>query len=125
MAKKASIYSAIVLIVFVGLFAGGYLLMSHRSQMQCGFCQRTINPRAHVVAEVGGKRRDHGVSVAAACARSHRTGQPSGQATALTKSSRPALPPDGKTCRKRMARVPGSQSLCAMRSRLGTLCLSQ
>ena len=58
MAKKASIYSAIVLIVFVGLFAGSYLLMSHRSQMQCGFCQRTINPRAHVVAEVGGKRRD-------------------------------------------------------------------
>src|SRR6266496_275703 len=58
MAKKASIYSAIVLIVVAGLFAGGYLLMDRRSQMECGFCQRHINPKAHVVAEVGGKRRN-------------------------------------------------------------------
>jgi hypothetical protein len=58
MAKKASIYSAIVLIVAAGLFAGGYLLMNRRSQMECGFCQRQINAKAHVVAEVGGRRRD-------------------------------------------------------------------
>src|ERR1019366_4118929 len=58
MAKKASLYSAVVLIVVAGLFAGGYLLMNHRSQTQCGFCQRHINPKAHVVAEVGGQRRD-------------------------------------------------------------------
>src|SRR5450432_2496162 len=58
MAKKASIYSAIVLIVAAGLFAGGYLLMNRRSQTECGFCRRHISPRAHVVAEVGGRRRD-------------------------------------------------------------------
>ncbi len=58
MAKKASIYSAVVLIVVAGLFAGGYLLMNRRSQTECGFCQRHINPKAHVVAEVGGQRRD-------------------------------------------------------------------
>jgi hypothetical protein len=58
MAKKASIYSAIVLIVIAGLFAGGYMLMIRRSQTQCGFCRRHINAKAHVVAEVGGQRRD-------------------------------------------------------------------
>ena len=58
MAKQASIYSAIVLIVVGCLFAGGYLLMSRRSQTECGFCRRHISPKAHVVAEVGGKRRD-------------------------------------------------------------------
>src|ERR1700682_1554706 len=58
MARKASIYSAVVLIVVAGLFAGGYLLMNRRSQTQCGFCRRHIDPKAHVVAEVGGQRRD-------------------------------------------------------------------
>jgi nitrous oxide reductase accessory protein NosL len=58
MSKKASIYSALVLIVVAGLFVGGYRLIARRSQTQCGFCQRHINPKAHVVAEVGGRRRD-------------------------------------------------------------------
>jgi hypothetical protein len=58
MAKKTSIYSALVLILIAGLFAGGYVLMNRRSQTECGFCRRHINPKAHVVAEVGGKRRD-------------------------------------------------------------------
>ena len=58
MAKKASIYSTLVLIVVAGLFAGGYLLMNRRSRMECGFCRRQINAKAHVVAEVGGRRRD-------------------------------------------------------------------
>ena len=58
MAKKSSIYSAIVLTAVVGLFAGGYLLMNRRSQTECGFCQRHISPKAHVIAEVGGQRRD-------------------------------------------------------------------
>jgi hypothetical protein len=58
MAKKTSIYSSIVLIVVAGLFAGGYVLMNRRSRMECGFCQRQISPKAHVVAEVGGRRRD-------------------------------------------------------------------
>lgn len=58
MAKNDSIYSAIVLVVVAGLFTGGYLLMNHRSQTECGFCRRHISPNAHVVAEVGGKRLD-------------------------------------------------------------------
>ena len=58
MLKKASVYSAIVVIVFAFLFAGGYLLMKRRSETTCGFCARHINPKAHVIAEVGGKRRD-------------------------------------------------------------------
>ena len=58
MLKKASVYSAIVLIVIASLFAEGYLLMKHRSETQCGFCQRHISPKAHVIAEVGGRRRD-------------------------------------------------------------------
>jgi hypothetical protein len=58
MAKKISIYSALAVIVVAGLFAGGYWLMNRRSETQCGFCQRHINPKAHVVAEVGGQRRD-------------------------------------------------------------------
>src|ERR1022692_2410697 len=58
MAKKTSIYSAIVLIVVAGLFASGYLLMKRRSRMECGFCRRQINAKAHGVAEVGGRRRD-------------------------------------------------------------------
>ena len=58
MAKKASIYSTLVLIVVAGLFAGGYLLMNRRSRMECGFCRRQINAKAHVVAEVGGRQRD-------------------------------------------------------------------
>lgn len=58
MAKRASIYSAVVLILVAGLFAAGYVLMHRRAQTECGFCQRHINPKAHVVAEVGGRRRD-------------------------------------------------------------------
>ena len=58
MLKRASIYSAIVLIVIASLFAGGYLVMKRRLETTCGFCERHINPKAHVVAEVGGKRRD-------------------------------------------------------------------
>ena len=58
MAKKASVYSAIALIALAALFAVGYLLMHRRSQTECGFCRRHINPKAHVVAEVGGTRRE-------------------------------------------------------------------
>jgi hypothetical protein len=58
MAKKASICSAVVLIAVASLFAGGYWVVNRRSQTECGFCRRHISPRAHVVAEVGGRRRD-------------------------------------------------------------------
>jgi len=58
MAKRTTLYSTIVLILAAGLFAAGYWLMHRRAQTECGFCQRHINPKAHVVAEVGGQRRD-------------------------------------------------------------------
>jgi len=58
MAKKASIYVGVAVLVIAGLLAGGYRLMNRRSETLCGFCQRHINPRSKVVAEVGGRRRD-------------------------------------------------------------------
>jgi len=57
MAKKASIYAGLAMVVVAVLFAGGYRLMNRRSEAVCGFCQRHINPQARVVAEVGGNRR--------------------------------------------------------------------
>ena len=57
MMKKASMYSFLVLVVFGGLFAGGYWLMYRRSEATCGFCYRHIHPQAGVVAEVGGRKR--------------------------------------------------------------------
>ena len=58
MAKKASIYAAVVGLAFCALFAGGYWLMHRRSAELCSICQRHINPEAHVVVEIGGRRRD-------------------------------------------------------------------
>jgi hypothetical protein len=58
MAKKTSLYSAVAVVVLAALFAGGYWLMNQRSETECGFCQRHINPKAHVIAEVGGRRRN-------------------------------------------------------------------
>jgi len=57
MAKKASIYAGVALVLIAALFAGGYRLMNRRSETVCGFCQRHINPRSRVVAEVGGRTR--------------------------------------------------------------------
>jgi hypothetical protein len=57
MAKKASIYAAVTLVLLGALFAGGYWLMQSRSEMTCGFCHRNINQRSRVVAEVGGRRK--------------------------------------------------------------------
>lgn len=58
MAKKASIYAAVVGLALCALFAGGYWLMHRRSAELCSICQRHINPEAHVVVEIGGRRRD-------------------------------------------------------------------
>jgi hypothetical protein len=58
MARKASIYSAVAVAVLAALFSGGYWLVNQRSETECGFCQRHINPKAHVVAEVGSRRRN-------------------------------------------------------------------
>jgi hypothetical protein len=57
MAKKASIYGILALIILGGLYAGGYWLEKRRSEIVCGFCQRHITPQARVVAEVGGRTR--------------------------------------------------------------------
>jgi nitrous oxide reductase accessory protein NosL len=58
MAKKASIYAAIVVLVLCALYAGGYWLMHRRSTELCSICQRHIKPEAHVVVEIGSHRRD-------------------------------------------------------------------
>jgi hypothetical protein len=58
MAKKASIYGAIAVLVFCALYAGGYWLIHRRSSELCNICQRHIKPQAHVVVEIGGHRRD-------------------------------------------------------------------
>lgn len=57
MARKVSIAAFVLLIVVVGLLAGGEYVVKRRSETICGFCQRHINPQAGVVAEVGGRRR--------------------------------------------------------------------
>jgi hypothetical protein len=57
MAKRASLYAVLTLIVLASLGAGGYWVVRSRSETVCGFCQRHINPRAGVIAEVGGRRR--------------------------------------------------------------------
>lgn len=57
MPKKTSIYAFIVVIVSAGLLAGGYWMMWRRSAMNCQICQRHIQPRMRVLAEIGGKRR--------------------------------------------------------------------
>ena len=57
MAKKASIYGTVALLVLGALFAAGYWSVQRRSETVCGFCQRHITPQARVVAEVGGRTR--------------------------------------------------------------------
>jgi len=49
-----------------GLFAGTYWVVKQRSEASCGICQRHINQRARVVAEIGGRRR---IVCCAHCAR--------------------------------------------------------
>lgn len=57
MAKKATIIAALVLLVASALVGGGYWRMHRQAQQYCGYCQRHIDPRARVVAELGGERR--------------------------------------------------------------------
>ena len=65
MKKKAFIY-VLGLVVTAGLFAAGYQVVKERSEASCGICQRHINKRARVVAEIGGRKR---VVCCAHCAR--------------------------------------------------------
>jgi len=64
--KKSIIYVFVLLAVTTGLFAGGYWVVMQRSGESCGICQRHINDRTRVVAEIGGHRR---VVCCAHCAR--------------------------------------------------------
>jgi hypothetical protein len=58
MAKKASMYALVAVLVFGALFAGGYWLVQRRSAELCGICRRHIKPEARVVVEIGGHRRN-------------------------------------------------------------------
>ena len=66
MKKKPFISVLTLLVVITGLFAGGYWVVKERSEATCNICQRHINKRARVVAEIGGRRR---VVCCAHCAR--------------------------------------------------------
>ena len=65
MRNKAFTY-ALGLLIVTGLFAGGYQVVKERTEASCRICQRHINKRARVVAEIGGRRR---VICCAHCAR--------------------------------------------------------
>ncbi len=64
--KKKSIIYVLTVVLTAGLFAGGYWTVQRRSEATCGICERHINKRARVVAEIGGRRR---VVCCAHCAR--------------------------------------------------------
>ena len=66
MRAKTITYVVVVLIVAAGVVAGGYRIVTQRSEASCGICRRHINHRARVVAEIGGKTR---VVCCAHCAR--------------------------------------------------------
>ncbi len=57
MAKKATLYGAITLVLLGWLGFGAYHLIQSRAETVCGICQRHISPQAAVIAEVGGQRR--------------------------------------------------------------------
>lgn len=66
MKKKSFVYVLTILVVGVSLLAAGYRVVKQRSEASCGICQRHINQRARVVAEIGGRKR---VVCCAHCAR--------------------------------------------------------
>jgi hypothetical protein len=46
-----------VLVVLAGLVAAGYRVMANREDTFCGFCHRSIQANAKVIAEIDGRRR--------------------------------------------------------------------
>ncbi len=58
MSRKTYIFAVVAGLAFGVLFAGGYWLIQRRSAEWCSICQRHIKPEAHVVVEIGGKRRN-------------------------------------------------------------------
>lgn len=57
MAKKISIAAIGVLVILGGLMLAGEYSVLRRSNEVCNICKRHINPKAGVVAEIGGQRR--------------------------------------------------------------------
>jgi len=66
MPKKSFFRVLWILIIATGLIGGGYWTVQRPAEATCGICQRHINQRARVVAEIGGRRR---VVCCAHCAR--------------------------------------------------------
>jgi len=57
MTRKVSIAALVLLVVVAGLLIAGQWSLRRSSEEVCGFCARHINPKAGVIAEVGGRRR--------------------------------------------------------------------
>ena len=57
MAKKISIAGLMLLVVVGGLLIAGVWKVKRHSETVCGFCNRPIQPKLGVVAEVGGRTR--------------------------------------------------------------------
>jgi hypothetical protein len=57
MARKTSIAALALFVIVSGLLTGGAYLVKRRSLADCGFCQRHIDPRSEVIAEIDGERR--------------------------------------------------------------------
>jgi len=56
MTKKISIAAVVLLVIVGGLLIAGHWSLHRRSEEVCGICERHINPRSAVIAEVGGVR---------------------------------------------------------------------
>ncbi len=57
MTRKVSIAAVVLLTVVGGLLTAGRWSVHRHSEEVCGICERHINPRAGVIAEIGGRRR--------------------------------------------------------------------
>ncbi|MFB3813047.1 MAG: hypothetical protein ACE14L_02965 [Terriglobales bacterium] len=58
MARNFSVAAMGLLVVIGGLLLAGEYVVLRRSHELCSLCQRSINPRARVMAEIGGERRN-------------------------------------------------------------------
>ena len=56
MARKVSMAAVGLLVVVAGLLIAGQWSVHRRSEEVCGICARHINPKAGVIAEIGGVR---------------------------------------------------------------------
>lgn len=56
MTKKVSIAAVALLVTVGGLLIAGQWTLHRRSETVCGICERHINPRSAVIAEIGGVR---------------------------------------------------------------------